>query len=107
MAATSPSWCTVSDDFIPGDRVRVRPPHLGPGALIDPEVLMVPGYLWDQVGSVVDCRSSRRPALYAVSFTARDLFGEGDHLVTSHLSGVYLERAAGTAPRSESQAEDE
>jgi nitrile hydratase len=65
--------------------------------------MMVPGYLWDAVGTItgrylLPCSPlasgalGERAAVYAVCFSARDLFGAGEHRVTAHLDAMYLER---------------
>jgi hypothetical protein len=98
----------VSERFRPGDQVRARrtdPPHH----------TRVPRYVRGAVGTVVepegahplpDLRSRGLPAppepVYAVRFTARELFGTGDHTVTIGLWESYLQAAtpAGAAGQS-------
>jgi hypothetical protein len=95
----------VSERFRPGEQVRARrtdPPHH----------TRVPRYVRGAVGTVVepegahplpDLRSRGLPAppepVYAVRFTARELFGTGDHTVTIGLWESYLQAAlpAGSA----------
>ena len=86
----------MAEPFSPGDRVRARrtdPPHH----------TRLPRYARGAVGTVVEChgryalpddRARRLPAepelVYAVRFTAAELFGEGDHTVTVDLWESYL-----------------
>lgn len=86
----------MADRFAPGDRVRatsVDPPHH----------TRVPRYVRGAVGTVVeregehplaDDRARGLPSapqtVYAVRFSARELFGEGDHEVTVALWESYL-----------------
>jgi nitrile hydratase len=92
----------VAERFRAGDLVRtsrVDPPHH----------TRLPRYARGAVGTVVepqglhplpDDRARRLPAepepVYTVRFTARELFGEGDHCVTVDLWESYLRPAAGT-----------
>jgi nitrile hydratase len=89
----------VADRFPPGARVRTRrtdPPHH----------TRLPRYARGAVGTVLesegrhplaDDRARGLPAeaevVYAVTFPARELFGEGDHAVTLDLWESYLEEA--------------
>lgn len=89
----------MADRFPPGARVRTRrtdPPHH----------TRLPRYARGAVGTVLesegrhplaDDRARGLPALaevvYAVTFPARELFGEGDHAVTLDLWESYLEEA--------------
>ena len=94
----------MADRFSPGDRVRtnrVDPPHH----------TRLPRYARGAVGTVVepegphplaDDRARRLDAepeqVYAVRFTAEELFGDGEHAVTlalweSYLSPIEQERA--------------
>jgi hypothetical protein len=88
----------MSWGFAPGDRVRARPG--------DPDHhTRVPRYVRGHVGEIVarlgewplpDASASgiQRPEpCYAVRFAARDLFGGGDHTVTTDLWESYIERA--------------
>lgn len=95
----------MTERFGPGDRVqasRVDPPHH----------TRLPRYARGAVGTVVarqgrhalpDDRARSLPAepepVYAVRFTARELFGEGDHTVTVDLWESYLRPAAGAESR--------
>jgi nitrile hydratase beta subunit len=85
--------------FRPGDRVRVR--HASP-----PGHTRCPRYVrgvHGVIGAVhgrfrlPDASAARREVsepLYSVSFRARDLWGEGDHVVSLDLWESYLERGA-------------
>ena len=86
----------MADLFAPGDRVRATP-------VDPPHHTRVPRYVRGAVGTVVgregeyplaDDRARGLPAepqtVYAVRFTARELFGEGDHEVTLALWESYL-----------------
>jgi nitrile hydratase subunit beta len=89
----------VTDRFGPGDQVRtsrIDPPHH----------TRLPRYARGAVGTVVgaegryplaDLRAQGLPAepepVYAVRFTARELFGDGDHTVTLALWESYLRPA--------------
>jgi hypothetical protein len=93
----------VGERFGPGDQVRA--------SRIDPaHHTRIPRYVRGAVGIVVepegrhplpDLSSRRLPAepepVYAVQFSARDLFGAGDHTVTVALWESYLEAAASAA----------
>jgi nitrile hydratase subunit beta len=95
----------VTERFSQGDRVRasrVDPPHH----------TRLPRYARGAVGTIVegqgryplpDLRSRCLPAepepVYAVRFTARELFGEGDHTVTVDLWESYLRPAAAEGDR--------
>lgn len=84
----------------PGTRVQVRPED-------PPGHTRVPGYVRGHVGVVVEqhgvhplpddvVAGSSAPAtepVYAVRFSARELFGEADHSVTVNLWHAYLERS--------------
>ena len=86
----------MADLFAPGDRVRATS--------VDPSHhTRVPRYVRGAVGTVVeregeyplaDDRARGLPAepqtVYSVRFTARELFGEGDHEVTVALWESYL-----------------
>ncbi len=94
----------MAELFRVGDRVRARrvdPPHH----------TRLPRYARGAAGTVTDLlghyplpdRSSRRLAaepepVYAVTFAARELFGEGDHTVTIDLWESYLQPAAEEPP---------
>jgi nitrile hydratase subunit beta len=86
--------------FVPGDRVstsRADPPHH----------TRLPRYARGATGTVVEMqgnhplpddrarglRAEPEP-VYAVRFSARDLFGEGEHTVTVDLWQSYLRRVA-------------
>jgi hypothetical protein len=87
----------VADRFAPGTTVRTRrtdPPHH----------TRLPRYARGAVGTVLeaqgqhplaDDRARGIPAepqtVYAVTFSARELFGEGEHAVTLDLWESYLE----------------
>jgi nitrile hydratase subunit beta len=89
----------VAERFSTGDLVRtsrIDPPHH----------TRLPRYARGAVGTVVepqgrhpvpDYRARQLPAepepVYAVRFTARELFGEGDHTVTVDLWESYLRPA--------------
>lgn len=89
----------MADRFAPGSRVRTRrvdPPHH----------TRLPRYARGALGTVLeaegrhplaDDRARGLPAepepVYAVTFPARELFGEGDHTVTLDLWESYLEPA--------------
>lgn len=88
----------MSAGFEPGDRVRVKPG--------DPaHHTRVPRYVRGHAGEIVarlgdwplpdaSARGTVKPEpCYAVRFTARDLFGAGDHSVTVDLWESYFERA--------------
>jgi nitrile hydratase subunit beta len=95
----------VTERFGPGDWVqasRVDPPHH----------TRLPRYARGAIGTVVarpglharpDDRARRLPAepepVYAVRFTARELFGDGDHTVTVDLWESYLRPAAEAGSR--------
>ena len=87
----------MSDRFAPGTRVRTR--------RVDPSHhTRLPRYARGAVGTVVGSEG-RHPladdrarglaaepeTVYAVRFSARELFGEGDHAVTLDLWESYLE----------------
>jgi nitrile hydratase beta subunit-like protein len=87
----------VAELFAPGDRVRTA--HADP-----PHHTRLPRYARGALGTVVelegshplaDDRSRGLPAppqpVYAVRFTARELFGEGDHDVTLAIWETHLE----------------
>jgi nitrile hydratase subunit beta len=94
----------MAEQFRVGDRVRttrVDPPHH----------TRLPRYARGAVGTVTDLLgryplpdlSARRLAaepepVYAVAFTAGDLFGAGDHTVTIDLWESYLRPAAAESP---------
>ena len=90
----------MAELFSPGDRVqasRTDPPHH----------TRLPRYARGAIGTVVE-RQGRYPLpdrrarclptgpepVYAVRFTARELFGAGDHTVTVDLWESYLRPAA-------------
>jgi hypothetical protein len=90
----------MAELFRVGDRVRAS--RLDP-----PHHTRLPRYTRGAVGTVTDLlgryplpdRSSRRLAaepepVYAVSFAAGELFGEGDHTVTVDLWESYLQAVA-------------
>jgi nitrile hydratase len=86
----------VADSFRPGDRVvttHVDPPHH----------TRLPGYARGATGTVVDKQGYHRlpdaavqganaepEPVYTVAFTARELFGNGDHDVRLALWESYL-----------------
>ncbi|MGW6934505.1 SH3-like domain-containing protein [Lentzea sp. NPDC054927] len=85
----------MSDRYATGDRVRT--------STVDPDHhTRLPGYVRGRVGVVVgsdgvhplaDLRSrgiERPQPVYLVRFTARELFGHGDHNVTLSLWEDYL-----------------
>ncbi|HWF82321.1 MAG TPA: SH3-like domain-containing protein [Streptosporangiaceae bacterium] len=88
-----------SVSFAPGDRVRTRrtdPPHH----------TRLPRYVRGATGTVVELQGSHPlpddrarglradpEPVYTVRFAARDLFGEGEHVVTVDLWQSYLEEA--------------
>lgn len=94
----------MGERFSPGERVRASrtdPPHH----------TRVPRYVRGAVGTVVepegahplpDLRSRGLPAepepVYAVRFTAAELFGTGDHTVTVDLWESYLQAAPAGPP---------
>ena len=96
----------MGERFGPGDRVRA--------SRTDPaHHTRIPRYVRGAVGTVVepegrhplpDLSSRRLPAepepVYAVQFSARELFGAGDHTVTVALWESYLE-SAGAGSRAE------
>src|SRR5215472_2272679 len=85
-----------SSSFAPGDQVRTSradPPHH----------TRLPRYARGATGTVVELQGSyplpddrarglnaRREPVYAVRFTAEELFGEGEHTVTVDLWQSYL-----------------
>ncbi|HXS66969.1 MAG TPA: SH3-like domain-containing protein [Streptosporangiaceae bacterium] len=89
----------IAPVFAPGDLVRTRladPPHH----------TRLPRYARGAVGTIVemhgryplpDNRARRVPAepepVYTVRFAAKDLFGEGSHMVTVDLWHSYLQPA--------------
>lgn len=89
----------MADRFAPGARVRTRradPPHH----------TRLPRYARGAVGTVLESEgehpladdrarglASAPQTVYAVRFTACELFGEGDHVVTLDLWESYLEQA--------------
>jgi nitrile hydratase len=90
----------VTERFVPGDRVvtsRTDPAHH----------TRLPRYARGAVGTVVESEgryplpddnarglaASAQP-VYAVRFTARELFGEGDHVVVLALWQSYLRPAS-------------
>jgi nitrile hydratase subunit beta len=95
----------VAERFSPGDLVRasrVDPPHH----------TRLPRYARGAIGTVVErqgryplpdrrarCLTAEPEAVYAVRFTARELFGGGDHTVTVDLWESYLGPAAGEENR--------
>jgi uncharacterized protein YfaP (DUF2135 family) len=84
--------------FTSGDQVRARsvdPPHH----------TRLPAYVRGAVGTIVEVQGTHRlpddvvrgistpeEIVYAVRFTASDLFGAGDHTVTVSLWQSYLEQ---------------
>jgi nitrile hydratase subunit beta len=97
----------VGERFRPGEQVRA--------SRTDPaHHTRIPRYVRGAVGTVVategrhplpDLRSRGLPAepepVYGVRFTARELFGAGDHTVTIALWESYLEAAAPTGYQAE------
>lgn len=88
----------MGTEFPPGTRVRAR-------RVDSPHHTRLPRYARGAVGTVV-ASQGRHPfaddrarglaadekTVYAVSFRASDLFGEGSHAVTIDLFETYLER---------------
>ena len=85
----------MSERYKQGDRVRT--------SVVDPDHhTRLPGYVRGRVGTVIhtegvyplaDLRAQRKlksQPVYAVRFTARELFGHGDHSVTLSLWEDYL-----------------
>jgi nitrile hydratase subunit beta len=86
--------------FAPGTRVRAR--------LADPDHhTRLPRYIRGHLGEIVDANGTyalpddsarqvtpaRAETVYAVRFSARDLWGHGEHTVTLDLWESYLEEA--------------
>jgi len=106
VAPVAPAVPVSGPVFAPGDLVRTRladPPHH----------TRLPRYARGAVGTVVemhgryplpDNRARQLPAepepVYTVRFAAKDLFGEGSHMVTVDLWHSYLQPAqSGAAPK--------
>jgi nitrile hydratase len=90
----------MAERFAPGERVRVR--------VLDPaRHTRAPRYVRGQVGTVVEVHGRHRlpddvvagaaearvEPVYAVRFSARTLWGAGDHSVTVNLWETYLTAA--------------
>ena len=90
----------MADRFAPGARVQT--------SRMDPwHHTRLPRYARGAVGTVIECEGTYPLAddrargldaepepVYAVQFAARDLFGEGDHMVTIALWHSYLRPVA-------------